>query len=244
MHLTPQPFDSSIFGGPVFRLTAPEPAAEPLEALLDDALRQDARLVMARIPATDRETMLALEANGFTPVETLVTLEAAVDGPADFPPRIRKGGPDSAAACAEIARTAFLFDRFHADRRIDPEMAARMKEAWVRNGFAGRAEACLVAMAEGETAGFLLTLRQPEALVIDLIAVAPGHQGLGLGRDLVAAAKAHAALVGAAIVRVGTQAANQASLRLYSGAGFAPVGQSVTFHFIPEKRQYCPAVRP
>ena len=245
MHLTPQPFDSSIFGGPVFRLAAPASAAEPLETVIADALRQDARLVMARVAASDYETMQALERAGFASVETLVTLETAIDGPGEFPPRIRKGGTGDAPACAEIARTAFIFDRFHADRRIDPEVAAKMKEAWVLNGFAGRAEACLIAnAADGEIAGFLLTLRQQDALIIDLIAVAPRHQGLGIGRDLIAAAKAYAGASGATALRVGTQAANKASLRLYSAAGFEPVGQSATFHFIPEKRQYCRAVRP
>jgi ribosomal protein S18 acetylase RimI-like enzyme len=247
MQLTPQPFDSSIFGGPVFRLalTAPGTAASPsgIEAAIADAVRQDARLVVTRIAAGEREVIETLERAGFVLVETLVTLEARIDGLVDFPARIRLAGTESARACADIAKHAFVFDRFHADSRIDPAIAAAMKENWVLNGFAGRAEACLVATADGDTAGFLLMLKQQDTLIVDLVAVARHHQGQGIGRDLLAATKSHAAALGATKVRVGTQAANEASLRLYISTGFEPVAEAATLHFIPEPWQYRPLVR-
>lgn len=238
--LSAQPFEAAFLGGPAFQL--PWPTAFDSAGLADDlgeivawVRRTGARLVTARVPATAGAVCDALSAAGFILVERLLTLERPAAEAAPFPPGVAYGGADAAEACAAIAGAAFRQDRFHADRRIDPAAATAIKAAWVRNGFAGRAESCLVARGEGGAVeGFLLTLRRGDAVVIDLVAVAPDRQGQGVGRRLMEAVLSHAAATGACRVRVGTQADNEISLRLYRQSGFAPVADFATFHFIPE----------
>lgn len=239
--LTQQVFESSIFGGPVFRLVAPESRdaellSDGLHHLIDGPKAQNAKLIMCRIDSSQRRIIDLLSAFGFVQVETLITLETDIIG-GDVPSRIRPGSVDDADSCASIARQAFSFDRFHVDRRIDPVFAGALKEAWVRNGLAGRADASFIATGaeDGAIAGFILTLRREMISIIDLVAVAPSAQGRGIGRDLIAAVSAHAARSGATRLRVGTQSANQASLRLYRAAGFRPVAEKATLHFIPER---------
>ena len=117
-------------------------------------------------------------------------------------------------ACLEIARTAFSMDRFHADERVPKAGADRLKETWVRNSLGGRADTVLVAHDENSNAaGFVTCLVNSDTAVIDLIAVAPGRQGQGIGTRLVQGAFAHYAGQRSRM-RVGTQEKNVASLAL------------------------------
>jgi ribosomal protein S18 acetylase RimI-like enzyme len=68
-------------------------------------------------------------------------------------------------------------------------------------------------------AGFLAVALSGEAAVIDLVGVAPHMQSRGLGSALVQAFVSRWRSK-AQVLRVGTQIANVASLRLYQRCGF------------------------
>jgi len=238
--LVSQPFESEFFAAPVLQLRIGGDGLDRLESTAAEvaawAGRTGAGLVMARVPPAEERIAAALTAAGFALVETLVTLECPAPEQAIYPATVRAGGAEEVAECAAIAREAFVFDRYHADRRIAGRIASDIKENWVRNAFAGRADRCFVAEDEGRVAGFLLTLKRDDALVIDLVAVGSGFRGRGVGRALVEAAKARSHEVGAARVRVGTQAANHVSLGLYDAAGFVRRSEMLTFHWVPAKQ--------
>jgi ribosomal protein S18 acetylase RimI-like enzyme len=137
------------------------------------------------------------------------------------------------AACAAIGRAAFRFDRYHADTRLDPAFGDRIKEAWVLNDLAGRADVSLVAVSSGTVVGFNLCLLSGDVATIDLIAVAAGHQGRGIGRRLTEAGARHYA-DRARSYRAGTQANNVASVALYRRLGFRVVAEAVTYHWMPD----------
>ncbi|MHC8509143.1 MAG: GNAT family N-acetyltransferase [Rhodospirillales bacterium] len=230
----PQAFETEVSGRAVFRLRAGEgPAPENPPP--------GAWLVSCRVDEHDAQPQSALRAAGFTPVETLVTFERGLDEPVPDHEPLAAPSPKDHAAVISIALTAFTHDRFHADARVPGRIADELKARWAENGLNGRNSAALVARgAGGAPEGFILIDLADGAAagapvgvpvgVIDLIAVDPGCQGRGAGRRLVLGACAWARNKGAKTMRVGTQAENAVSLRLYQSCGFAESRREITFH--------------
>ena len=106
----------------------------------------------------------------------------------------------------------------------------RLKGEWVRNFFRGeRGVAMAVAHSGKEVAGFLLYLRAGDALVIDLVAVAPAHRGKGLAEAMTLLGESR--FPEAKILRVGTQIGNAGAIRLYQKLGFHLCGSHYVFHY-------------
>lgn len=228
-------FESGVFGVPVGRLVSgaqglPLDNDQAIEFALVEAGLKGCWLISCRVPEGDSAAARDLESKGFRPVETLVTLRRSLDpavaAPADVGPAT---APEHAETVA-IARGGFTYDRFHADPQVPKPLADRLKAQWVENGLKGRSDLGLLARADGAVQGFILCMRAGVEAVIDLIAVAPAHRGKGVGRRLVAGALAHYA-GRARAMRVGTQAANAPSIRLYESMGFAVQSRHVTFHW-------------
>ena len=230
--VVPQPFETSVFGAPVWRLEIDGQAGldrTALDGLTNDARRQKVALIVARIPSGSTAGRPLAEA-GFRQIERLITFRRDIPAALAPVPGVSLAEAGDAEACAAIGRTAFFCDRFHADSRIADAMADEIKARWARNGIDGRADAPLVVREAGAIAGFDLCMRKGEDAVIDLIAVDRRWQGRGLGRKLVEGALAHYA--GAArTLWVSTQEANAASVALYRSAGFALDGVAETWHW-------------
>ncbi len=231
--VTPQPFETAIFGAPVWRLDVVDGSAglarAALRAVVDDARRQDVALVSCRVPA-DSASDAPLTGAGFRHVERLLTFERPLDDGPTVPADLAT--PEEADAVAEIGASTFSHDRYHADPALSDAAADEIKRQWVRNGVAGRADAPIVARVDGAIAGFNLCMRRGDMAVIDLIGVAAAYRRRGIGRRLVRAALGHYAGV-CARMRVGTQAANAPSIALYRGEGFAQVEAADTYHWTP-----------
>jgi ribosomal protein S18 acetylase RimI-like enzyme len=169
---------------------------------------------LARVP-TDRVADLhALCDAGMRVVDVGVTLERIGSGQ---PLNLEWARPGDAEALARIAETAFTRTRFHLDPDIPAAVATAIKRDWVAGALAGRrGDGVLVQRRDGAAVGFLVMLKRGHDAVIDLIGVAPEHQGAGVGRTLVRG------LLGMVPggVSVGTQAANVASIRFYERLGF------------------------
>jgi len=234
MELHDQFFESQIFGRSVARLDCTAEDAVDLPAFLDSAAADGAWLISCR--ATDPALGAGLAAAGFEHVETLVTYERpiAID---EIPEtssaiEIELARPADAEACAEIARTAFTSDRLHADPRLPREAADEMKAKWIRNSIGGRADAVVVLREADHVIGFNACMRpDPDTALIDLIAVSPAAQGKGVGRRLVVDSLRHYADT-ANRMRVGTQAKNDRSCRLYESLGFQEVSRADTYHWV------------
>ncbi|MBL4615611.1 MAG: GNAT family N-acetyltransferase [Magnetovibrio sp.] len=226
-------FESDVFGAPVGRVVPCHGGGDDLNALVRAWQTQGQWLVSARIASSDKRAALNLFANGFEPIETLLTLERDISPSAQMPQNARLVGEGDRNACLAIARSAFSYDRFHADTRVPNEAADRLKETWVANSLAGRADAVLVVDIEGQLGGFVTCMSDGDAAVIDLIAVAPDFQGQGLGKILIQGVLGHYA--GCKIkLRVGTQDTNLHSLTLYKGQGFDRAKSQVSYHWMRE----------
>jgi ribosomal protein S18 acetylase RimI-like enzyme len=216
-------------GTPAFTLRLPLPPAAVVAGEL--ARLPDPAFCFAKVPAADVASVAALENTGFRLVDTQVTLERGAE-PAPAAPRVevRLAEPRDRDAVLNVAGSSFRFSRFHQDPRIGLKAAHAVKRAWAASCLDGqRGEEVLVALDQGQPAGFLAVLLAQDAAVIDLIAVAAQSQRRGIGGALVDA------FIGrwrtrAARLRVGTQQANTASLRLYEGCGFRAVGTTRVLH--------------
>ena len=236
IHWKPQPFDSEWLGAPVGRLVidGDETLAslqERMSELLVAWRRAGLWLVVCRFPAdcTEQETVLCRF--GFRPVETLVTLRRRISAFAGTGEPAVAAGSNDVEACVRVARTSLVRDRYHHDPEIDDACADALKEAWVRNGFAGRADAIFVVRDSREACGFILCNLEDNEAVIDLIAVSDEAQGRGFGHALVTRALAH--YKGKAdSMRTGTQSRNRKALSFYRALGFSVATKARTLHWV------------
>ena len=227
--LAPDAWLARTLGRPSFGLRLPLPPAAQLAAVL--AHLPGEAFCFAKVPEGDDVSSATLEGCGFRQVDTQVTLERGAD-PAPTAPRVEVRGaqPGDRDAVLDIAGSCFRYSRFHQDARIGLPTAHGVKRAWAANCLDGkRGEEVLVALDEGQPAGFLAVLLAPDAAVIDLIGVATGSQRRGIGAALVDAFVARWR-GRAPRLRVGTQAANAPSIALYERCGFRRVGATRVLH--------------
>ena len=185
-----------------------------------------------RLPVDRPDLCAGVEDLGFRLVDTSITLARPVRCGEAVPPAgtVRFAEAADRAEIEAIARSSFRYSRFHLDPRIPDAAADHVKALWAGNFFdGGRGDHMVVAIADRTVAGFVALLDSGDGeLVIDLIAVAPAHQGAGLARAMIAFAEANCGRPRA--LRVGTQLANLPSLRLYLGDGFQLTEARYVFH--------------
>jgi dTDP-4-amino-4,6-dideoxy-D-galactose acyltransferase len=232
--LVPCPFETEALNLATFRLDLAveddAPMSPLITAVLQAAKPAGARLVACRRPERDRHILSSLQACGFRTIECLLTLGRDLTGRAEpTSGRVRLAKREDAQRVAAIAAAAFRTDRFHADPMVPNDAADRLKSAWACNSVTGRADAVFVIEEGDQIIAFNACMLRGDTAVIDLIAVKPGLQGRGLGRDLVRASLVHYAGK-AARMTVGTQSANYASLALYQASGFRVEGSALTLH--------------
>jgi ribosomal protein S18 acetylase RimI-like enzyme len=73
---------------------------------------------------------------------------------------------------------------------------------------------------QGVVQGFLILIRQDDALLLDNVAISPEAQGQGLGRLLMAAAEKAAVALGYATIRLYTNEAMTENIGLYTRLGY------------------------
>lgn len=193
----------------------------------------------ARVPVRDVQTVGLLSSRGFYVVDCSLTFS----GPAETPTLPKHDRTDAvsigpaakgdATSVSGIAATAMTTSRFHLDPQFPSKTAAQLKSEWARNLANGlRGTSCRVAREGSDPVGFIGTLDRGDSeplSVIDLVAVAPSHQGRGIGGLLVCDWLRDARERGKHPV-VGTQAANVAAVRFYECLGFTLIDAHYVMH--------------
>ncbi len=248
-------WDSEQFGFPAARLElllaggGYERSREVKTALLDALLEAQAgggiRHVTARVDAGDFSTIHALEARGFELIDGLQTYSLPLDGAPPAAPtngfQVRLHVPEDVARIAAIARSSYLYDRFHADSALTAERADRINEIWLRNACRGEgADAVVVAADGGDVLGYVTCRLEREAAALGvlfgtIVMVATAEEARGRG---VALAATLGALdwfrsQGVDLVEVGTQIRNIPASRLYERCGFRLVATTLTLRKFP-----------
>jgi GNAT superfamily N-acetyltransferase len=128
---------------------------------------------------------------------------------------MRRARPDEAAAVAALVEAAFAQHVAAVGRRpapMDDDHAAHIArgDQWVVD-------------QDGALIASMVLLERDDHLVVDNVAVAPGRQGEGLGRALLAFAQDEALRRGRPELRLYTNAAMAGNLVFYPRLGFTEV---------------------
>lgn len=229
--LASDPWLSGILGRPAWTVVPGSGGAADLAELS----RPGPHFATAKVPAADTAGIDALQVFGFRVVDLALSLDAdRVCAPQSGTP-MRFARPADRAGVEAIAGSAFRFSRFHLDPHLPKALADKVKAAWAANWFlGGRGDGMVVAEdAQGAVAGFLQLLWAAEdCLVIDLIAVLPSSARKGLASAMIGFAQARGTgdLRRPRRMRVGTQAANTGSVRLYEALGFRLCDANYVLH--------------
>jgi RimJ/RimL family protein N-acetyltransferase len=236
-------WDTEQFGIPAARLDLLETSGsytdarahkrELLTAVLAECREGGIRHLSARVDTGDLATIPALEEAGFELIDGIQTFLLRIKGnPMPAPSGTRLFEPKDLPEILEIGRTAFFFDRFHADPALPAVVADRVNEAWTRNCCLGiAADAVVVAEEEGRVASYVTCQADSQARngIIVLVATAVWARGRGAARRASGAALHWFAERGIETVEVGTQLRNIPAARLYESLGFRLTRTSLTF---------------
>lgn len=220
-------------------------AASLLEAFNDRASEEGLGMGTLRVSERDVALLHAAQTSEFRIIECLLTFERDARQNPEFKPtcRIRGYDEEDLAALRDVATKSFQYSRLHSDPLIARERADLSRAEWIQNSCRGRADEVLVAEKEGRVVGFVACksvsgVHGDRVGVLDLIAVLPEYSGQGIGASLVEAFLAYYEGK-ASMVRVGTQAKNVPSVRLYEKCGFRLARSDVSFH-----RHFCDTREP
>jgi len=248
----PLPWDSAQFGFPAGRLDllvapggytrAREVKRALLESLFSSCRERGISHLTARVDAGDLSSIHALESAGCELIDGIQTFSLRLQNAGDRTTtdrlEVRMFREDDLPQVLAIARTSYVYDRFHADSALSPEVADAANEDWVRNSCAGTAaDSVIVACREAQVLSYVICKIDREtgpALgvsfgTIVLVATAREARGRGAARAATQGALGWFRAEGVDVVEVGTQIRNISAGRLYETCGFRLVGVSLTF---------------
>lgn len=236
---------AKIFGREVFKVsfTSGVFQEEKAAAMLREHIGARPRaMYYTKIDTARIDVVRMLSALGFYVVDVNVTFELSAKSP------LCEARPAAASRCTirevrgaqeekevlEVAASSFRYSRFHLDPLTSKSIANRIKHDWVLSYVRKqRGHRLLGAFIDGHVAGFVAVLdsqaQNRRTRTIDLIGVSPDFQKQGVGKALmehfISSNKSQCDYL-----RVGTQAANLPSMRLYQKFGFAIVETSYVLH--------------
>ncbi len=193
----------------------------------------EAVFIYTKVDVNAHENVRLLLNLGFTLVDTNITFEKKLQSKHDLGSEtqsIRLARAQDVEQVVKLAKVSFRKSRFHNDSLISTAVADRLKGEWVRNFFLGaRGDAMVVAESADGIAGFLLLLKNKEALTIDLVAVDEAHRGKGLAAAMTRFSEK--TFPQPTLVRVGTQIGNAPAIQAYQKQGFTLVQSQYIFHY-------------
>lgn len=235
------PWDTAYFGVRSARLTL---AASLSEAQMAEALASADQYEFVCIQNKDCDVENARNIGRMTNAfvaDTNVRFEKRI-----VPSRVQAGEPGLAArGCCppdqgvlHIAATAYRWSRFTSDRVLKAKKGALVYHEWAKNAFLKPDKFFLISRAaadgterEPPTNGFILFSAADGCLTLELIGVAEGCQGEGIGRKLWIALENEAVKRNCAQIAVGTQLQNLDAIRFYSKMGCVMCETNQIYHW-------------
>lgn len=201
------------------------------------------RHLTARVDAANLSSIDALQKNGFDLIDGIQTFSLRIPIAASFPKRehsfeVRLFRESDLPQVRELARSAYIHDRFHADSSLDQETADRINELWVMNSCLGKmADAVVIVSVDETLLGYVTCVVDREASrvlgvgcgEIGMVATTASARNGGVASAATIAALEWFVLQGVSFVEVGTQLRNIAAARLYERCGFRLAAASLTW---------------
>jgi dTDP-4-amino-4,6-dideoxy-D-galactose acyltransferase len=223
-------WDSQFFGSRIARLAQNHLTCETAAEVLRWCGANQVDCLYFLTDSNDPRTVALALANGFQLVDIRVTLERRPGYP-EPAPSIRPFQPADALELRRIARVSHWDSRFYHDGRFPRRQVDALYETWIDRSYSGWADAVLVAECDGAPVGYISChLAPPSAGSIGLVAVAPGYQRRGLGRQLVEASLDYFRQHNVERVSVVTQGRNTGSQCLYHRCGFLTESVQLWYH--------------
>jgi RimJ/RimL family protein N-acetyltransferase len=239
------PWDEVVCGFPVLQITN-------VQVLGNDAnidIRQfarvrdklDACLVSCRLPHDSLKESMLLEEHGFRFIEMVLFPELDLAGfnagAVDRLLPVSRATESDMPRLLDIARAAFLNERFKMDHRLDPAISDQRFCNWVNSSLRHPTQE-LYTVKDGSciVAFFVIESLSDGTCYWHLNAVAPDAQGQGYGRCVWLSMLDQAARAGAKRVRSSIAARNHRVLNLYAKLGFSFLPPMMTFHWVRPKQ--------
>lgn len=212
-----------------------------LRALLQECAQDGISHLSARVDSADLATVHLLEQHGFITMDSILTFSRNVKE-ARCPTQsngvnLRLSAPADIEQIKAIARSSYVYDRFHSDPRVPKEVADELHAVWMENACRGTAaDAVVVGEIDGRVSSYVACKVNYQATsglglgvgTIVLVATAPAARHKGLARIATYGAIDWLKKQGVSLVEVGTQLRNIAASRLYESCGFGLVASSVS----------------
>jgi ribosomal protein S18 acetylase RimI-like enzyme len=204
-----------------------------IDLVLDECRKTGIQHLSARVDSGDIATIHSLEGAGFELIDGIQTFLLPLhEEQGVAPPDTRLFEQADLPEVLAIGKSAFVFDRFHADPTLSKETADKLNESWTRNCCLGIAADAVLIGTEGIYIASYVTCRvdrQSRKGSIILVATAPQARGRGFAKRTSLAAIQWLASQGMVSVEVGTQFRNVPAARLYESLGFRQIRTSFTF---------------
>lgn len=244
---SPLPWDSAFFGFPTARILPVSLDESGLRAALATIAGAKTELAYWNVAPEDAvSNRAATSCGGFlADIKTTYVIEPPVFdttrirftvAPFDtgFEKRYGKGTGKGTSALFSLAIEAGKHSRFHVDPEFPPVLFQALYQEWMRKSLTGeKADAVLTVDEAGKPIGMITVQDRDGTGNIGLVAVAPAHQGRGVGASLVQAALMWFVEKGCARVEVVTQELNRAACLLYECNGFRVTDRVHVWHFRP-----------
>jgi GNAT superfamily N-acetyltransferase len=231
-------FDSEIFGltiGRIIHLEAPSVTScgALVHALVSHVRALSFDQILRRVGVGRLQEVWSLEAAGFRIMDVGVTFGRILRGPTvasrydDLV--VRPSTDDDMVQIVDTMVERPWGSRYESDPAYRPEQVKELRSRWLWNSHRGRAEVVLVGVMDGEPAGYVTCLVDPDSRVgeIELVGTLPAFRRRRVAfRILEHAVEWFSTRVGRVTVR--TQATNFAAANLYEKAGFTLYDSDLT----------------
>jgi GNAT superfamily N-acetyltransferase len=214
-------WDTSFFGLTIGRARAVD--GRDVEAALTEAEEHGAACLYVVVPGAKAEPVAAAIRVGGALTALRFEFERTGESVAAQPVTVRRATAEDAAQVADLAARLAPTSRFAQDERFRRERVEEMYRIWALNDL--RDGKVLVDVTGGR--GMVALSRRPPGYSVDLVFVADGARGTGLGRDLLEAAAAEA---NGSQLTVATDARNVLAVRLYEASGFRARALDAVLH--------------
>lgn len=230
----PLPWDTDFFGVNIATLHP----SRINETIASHALAQCRKAKIGclyyRCDCHDPVSVALAERHGFHFVDIRMTFERRIEKQARTPLKgysIRPARRSDVPQLKKIAAGSYVYSRYFFDRRFPDAICAKFYANWIEKSVRGYSDAVLVAAKGSKVLGYIsCSMRAGSKAGIDLVSVAPGAEGAGVGKALVRASLDWADARGAGTMEVVTQGRNYAAQRLYQGCGFKTRKLELWYH--------------
>lgn len=141
-------------------------------------------------------------------------------------------GSDKIDGLYELAYESGKHSRFNLDKNFGNDNFRKLYDRWIDNSLNGLfADDILIYENEGKAIGMVTYKAEKNYAAIGLIAVAPGHQGMGIGKKLLDCVEARLTGKGIFELRIPTQESNISACSFYENRGYSVLESHYIMHY-------------